>query len=143
MSGANFQGESGSGEPQHDDHFDYNDRYGVRPQRAWIPYALSFAIIGGAWLIWAGLHQAEPPISYALIAFNNQDPRNTEIRYTINRRDPSHPATCTIAARDIYKVIVGQIDDRIPAADGPIERTVTIPSRADAVNAGVINCYLD
>ena len=138
MSGANFQGES-----QGRDAFDFNDRYGVRPQRAWIPYALSFAIIGGAWLVWAGLHQAEPRISYDLVAFNNDDPRNTEIRYTINRRDPSKTAKCTIAARDIDKVIVGQIDDRIPAATGAIERTVTIPSRADAVNAGVIACYLD
>ena len=138
MSSANFQGESETA-----DVFDFNDRYGVRPERAWIPYALSFAIIGGAWLIWAGMHQAEPPIAYSLVAFNNDVPRNTEIRYTINRRDPSREATCVIAARDIDKVIVGQIDDQIPAATGAIERTVTIPSRADAVNAGVINCYLN
>jgi hypothetical protein len=137
MSRDNFQGEA---EPT--DTFDFNDRYGVRPERAWVPYALSFAIIGGAWLIWAGLHQAEPTISYSLVAFNNEDPRNTEIRYTINRRDPSREATCVIAARDIDKVIVGQIDDQIPAAKGAIERTVTIPSRADAVNAGVTTCYL-
>jgi hypothetical protein len=125
------------------DSFDYNDRYGVRNQRAWVPYALSFLIIGGAWTIWAGLHQSEPRISYSLVAFNNEDPRNTEIRYIINRRDPSQPAICSIAARDFYKVIVGQIEDRIPASAGPVERTVTIPSRADAVNAGVISCYID
>jgi hypothetical protein len=138
MSRDNFQGEA---EPT--DTFDFNDRYGVRPERAGVPYALSFAIIGGAWLICAGLHQAEPAISYSLVAFNNEDPRNTEIRYTINRRDPSREATCVIAARDIDKVIVGQIDDQIPASTGAIERTVTIPSRADAVNAGVTTCYLN
>ena len=136
MPDANFQGEV-------EETFDYNDRYGVRPQRAWVPYALSAAIIGGAWLVWAGMHHAEPDISYSLFAFNNQDPRNTEIRYTINRRDPSALATCIIAARDFDKVIVGQITDHIPASDGAIERTVVIPSRADAVNAGVTTCYLD
>ncbi len=125
------------------DSFDYNDRYGVRNQRAWIPYALSFLIIGGAWIIWAGLHQAEPRISYSLVAFNNEDPRNTEIRYIVTRRDPSQPAICSIAARDFYKVIVGQIEDRVPASEGPVERTLTIPSRADAVNAGVISCYIE
>lgn len=124
-------------------HFDYNDRYGIRNQRAWLPYAVALLIAGVVWTVWAGLHQAEPRISYKLVAFNNEDPRNTEIRYTVTRRDPSIPATCTIAARDFYKVIVGQVEDRIPATDGPIERIVTIPSRADAVNAGVINCYLD
>jgi hypothetical protein len=138
MSSANFQGESAPS-----DSFDFNDRYGVKSQRAWLPYALSFALIGGAWILWAGLHKAEPPISYSLVAFNNDDPRNAEIRYTINRRDPSKSATCVIAARDIDKVIVGQIDDHIPASSGAIERTVTIPSRADAVNVGVTTCYLD
>ena len=125
------------------DEFDYNDRYGVRSERAWVPYALSFILIGGVWILWAGLHHAEPAISYSVIAFDNTDPRNTQLRYSITRRDSSKPATCTIAARDIDKVIVGQLDDQIPASDGAIERTVTIPSRADAVNAGITSCRLD
>lgn len=123
--------------------FDFNDRYGVRSQRAWIPYALSFLLIGGGWLIWAALHHAEPEISSSLVAFDNTDPRNTEIRFIVTRRDPSAPATCIVAARDFDKVIVGQIVDHIPASTGAIERTVTIPSRADAVNAGITTCYLD
>ena len=123
--------------------FDFNDRYGVRSQRAWIPYALSFLLIGGGWLIWAGLHHAEPEISSSLVAFDNTDPRNTEIRFIVTRRDPSAPATCIVAARDFDKVIVGQSVDHIPASTGAIERTVTIHSRADAVNAGITTCYLD
>jgi hypothetical protein len=125
------------------DEFDYNDRYGVRSERAWVPYALSFILIGGVWILWAGLHHAEPAISYSVIAFDNTDPRNTQLRYSITRRDSSKPAICTLAARDIDKVIVGQLDDQIPASDGAIERTVTIPSRADAVNAGITSCRLD
>mgnify|MGYP000302382111 FL=1 len=124
-------------------HFDYNDRYGIRQQRAWLPYALSFLIIGGAWIIWAGIHHAEPNVSADLIAFNNEDPRNTEIRYIVTRRDSSRDATCIVTARDIDKVIVGQISDVIPASSGAVERVVTIPSRADAVNAGVTSCRLN
>lgn len=123
--------------------FDFNDRYGVRNQRAWVPYALSFLLIGGGWLLWAGLHHAEPEISHSLVAFDNTDPRNTEIRFIVTRRDPSAPATCILAVRDFDKVIVGQIVDHIPASNGAIERTVSIPSRADAVNAGITTCYLD
>jgi hypothetical protein len=125
------------------DEFDYNDRYGIRKQRAWLPYALSFLIIGGAWIIWAGIHHAEPAVSADLIAFNNQDPRNTEIRYMVTRRDSSREATCIVTARDIDKVIVGQISDVVPASSGAVERVVTIPSRADAVNAGVTSCRLN
>lgn len=124
-------------------HFDYNDRYGIRPAKAWLPYALSFLLIGGVWIIWAGIHHAEPAVSANLVAFNNQNPRNTEIRYTVTRRDPSRVVTCIVTARDINKVIVGQISDVIPASRGAIERTVTIPSRADAVNAGVDSCHLN
>lgn len=126
-----------------DNQFDFNDRYGVRNQRAWVPYALSFLIIGGGWFLWAALHHAEPEISHSLVAFDNSDSRNIEIRYILTRRDPSAPATCILAARDFDKVIVGQIVDRIPASQGAIERTVVIPSRADAVNAGITTCYLD
>ena len=104
---------------------------------------LSFLIIGGAWIIWAGIHHAEPAVSADLIAFNNQDPRNTEIRYMVTRRDSSREATCIVTARDIDKVIVGQISDVIPASSGAVERVVTIPSRADAVNAGVTSCRLN
>ncbi|MEY4497346.1 MAG: hypothetical protein RLZZ364_651 [Actinomycetota bacterium] len=125
------------------DEFDYNDRYGIRKQRAWLPYALSFLIIGGAWTIWAGIHHAEPNVSADLIAFNNEDPRNTEIRYIVSRRDPSREATCIVTARDFDKVIVGQISDVVPASSGAVERIVTIPSRADAVNAGVTSCRLN
>ena len=125
------------------DEFDYNDRYGIRKQRAWLPYALSFLLIGGVWIIWAGIHHAEPNVSADLIAFNNQDPRNTEIRYIVTRRDSSREATCLVTARDIDKVIVGQISDVIPASSGAVERVVTIPSRADAVNAGVTSCRLN
>ena len=124
-------------------HFDYNDRYGIRSAKAWLPYALSFLMIGGIWIIWAGIHHAEPAVSANLVAFDNQDPRNTEIRYTVTRRDPSREVTCIVTARDIDKVIVGQISDVIPASTGVIERTVTIPSRADAVNAGVDSCHLN
>jgi hypothetical protein len=124
-------------------HFDYNDRYGIRSQRAWLPYAISLLIVGGGWLIWAALHHAQPAISSQLLAFDNKDSRNIEIRYILTREDPSQSATCILTARDINKVIVGQVIDRIPAGSSPIERAVKIPSRADAVNAGIQSCYLD
>lgn len=130
-------------EEKFQDEFDFNDRYGIRPRKAWLPYALAFLIAGTIWVLWAGLHHAEPAISAELVAFNNQDPRNTEIRYIITRRDPSRTAACILTARDYDKVVVGQISDQIPASKGAIERTVTIPSRADAVNAGVDSCRLN
>lgn len=125
-------------------YFDYNDRYGVKNQRAWIPTAIVLAIIFGGWLLWSSNYHARPAISSQLISFDNGDPRKISVRYSITRRDETHPATCTLVARNFEKIVVGQIDDHITAREGRyVEHTVTIPSRDDAVNAAVISCRLD
>ncbi len=61
--------------------FDFNDRYGIKPARTWVRYAAVTAIIGGAWLLWAGLHHAQPALRSELISFITEDPRSPEIRY--------------------------------------------------------------
>jgi hypothetical protein len=132
MSDEKFQGE-----------LDYNDRYGIRTGKPWIPYAISFAVIGVIWLLWSALFHAQPVIGSNLIAFSNKDPRNIEIRYIVTRKDPSLSGTCILAARDIDKVVVGQITDFIPAGKALVERVVNIPSRGDAVNARIESCYLN
>ena len=121
--------------------FDFNDRYGIRPRRAWISYAIAFAIVGGGWLVWSALDHSNPEISTSLISFNNQDPRKVEVRYSLTRRDPNQEITCTLVARDFDVNVVGQIDDVIPAGEKYAERIATIPTRADAVNAGILSCH--
>jgi Domain of unknown function (DUF4307) len=122
--------------------FDYNDRYGIKPANAWIRYATLFALIGGAWIVWAGLHHANPAIRTDLISFTTTDARNPVIRYSVQRQNEKQEVTCTLTARDIDKNIVGQIDDAIPAGSTYLERSVTIPTRADAVNVGIARCRI-
>ena len=124
-------------------YFDYNDRYGIKNNRAWIPTAIILSLIFGAWLLWSANHHARPALSYELIAFDNKDPRNIEIRYSITRRDLSRDAICVLVARNYDKDIVGQVEERFTAQDPAQQvRTVRIPSRDDAVNASVTTCYL-
>jgi len=122
--------------------FDFNDRYGVKPARAWIKYAAFFTIVGGGWLIWAGLHHSNPEIRTQLISFITEDPRNPEIRYSLQRKSGSDVVICTLTARDFEKNVVGQIEETIPAGDTYLELTTTIPTRADAVNAGIERCHV-
>ena len=77
--------------------FDFNDRYGIKPQRTWVKYAAAFLVAGIAWVIWAGLHHARPELSQQLISFENSDPRNPTIRYSIERRDKSAVVICTLS----------------------------------------------
>jgi hypothetical protein len=125
---------------QGNNQFDFNDRYGVRPARAWVKFAVIFGILGGGWLLWAGLHHSNPEIRTELISFTTLDSRKPEIRYSLQRASGSDVVVCTLTARDFEKNIVGQIDDTIPAGDTYLERIITIPTRADAVNAGIERC---
>jgi hypothetical protein len=120
--------------------FDYNDRYGIKPASRWRPVALVILSIGLIWLLWAGLHHSRPELTFRLISFNVTDDRNTEIRFEATRRDADRELTCTLVARDFDKLIVGQIDDVIPAGQGYIDRTTTIPTRNLAATATVLRC---
>jgi hypothetical protein len=120
--------------------FDYNDRYGIKPASRWRPIAVVILSIGLIWLLWAGLHHSRPELTFRLISFNVTDDRNTEIRFEATRRDADRELTCTLVARDFDKLIVGQIDDVIPAGQGYIDRTTTIPTRNLAATATVLRC---
>jgi len=120
--------------------FDYNDRYGIKPASRWRPIAGVILSIGLIWLLWAGLHHSRPELTFRLISFNVIDDRNTEIRFEATRRDADRELTCTLVARDFAKLIVGQIDDVIPAGQGYIDRTTTIPTRNLAATATVLRC---
>ena len=120
--------------------FDYSDRYGVKPANRWRPVAAVILSIGMIWLLWAGLHHARPEISSRLISFTVTNDRETVIRFEATRRDANREITCTLVARDIDKLIVGQVDDVIPAGKGYIDRSTTIPTRNLAATASVLRC---
>ena len=119
---------------------DFNDRYGVRSGKAWITPAIVFAVIGGGWLIWAGLHHANPEIRSELISFNVTAEREISIRYRIDRTDASQVVICTLTARDIDKNVIGQIDETIAAGTSYSEQITAIPARSTPVTAAIVRC---
>jgi len=120
--------------------FSYNDRYGVRPPGKWQIPAILCALLGISWLVWAGLHHANPPFRTTLISFSINSEKEVSIRYSLERRSSETPYACTLVARDIDKNVVGQIDEVIPAGKSKIELVTLIPTRGPAVNADVIRC---
>ena len=127
---------------QESSQFDFNNRYGIKPAKVWKRYAAAFAIAGGAWLLWAGLHQATPVLRSELISFNTDDPRRPVIRFLIERGNAKDVVICTLTARDYEKNVVGQVEEVIPAGERSVQVNVTIPTRADAVNAGIAGCRI-
>ena len=120
--------------------FDFNDRYGIKPANRWRPLAGVILVVGIIWLLWAGLHHSRPEISASLISFSVSNDREIVLRYEANRRDPNRELTCTLIARDIDKLVVGQVDDVIPAGQGLVDRSTAIPTRNLAATARVLRC---
>ncbi len=119
---------------------DFNDRYGVRSSKSWITPAITFALIGGSWLIWAGLHHANPAIRSELISFNVTSEREIAIRYRVDRTDSNQVVICTLSARDQDKNVVGQIDEAIAAGTSYSEQTTAIPARSTPFSAAIVRC---
>ena len=118
---------------------DLSDRYGRKPVR-WKPVAITLLIISGPWLVWAGVHHSRPDVRSSLISFSIPSDRAISVRYTIDRRNPQEAAICTLVAHDLDKNVVGEIEDEIPAGNGHVEMTTLIPTRTQAVNAGISRC---
>ena len=118
---------------------DFSDRYGQRPMR-WKALAFALLVVGGGWLIWAGLHHSRPAITPTLISFSIPSDRAVTLRYSIDRRNPNSAIICTLVAHDFAKNVVGQIDDSFPAGAAHVEKTTLIPTRSAAVNAAISRC---
>ena len=121
--------------------FSMADRYGQRPAR-WKGLAIGLLIVGGSWLTWAGLHHSKPEISTTLISFESKNQSSIDIRYSVDRRNPAATISCTLIAHDIDKNVVGEVEDLLLPGSGHIERTSVIPTRSQAVNAGISRCRL-
>ena len=80
--------------------FSYSDRYGQVPTR-WKPLAVTLLIIGGAWLLWAGLHHSRPAISASLISFSVSSDREVSIRYSLMLTSRSEETEKEISDADI------------------------------------------
>ena len=93
--------------------FSYENRYGIKPAKGWKLPATILAIIGIAWVFWAGLFHAQPEFRITLISFSIVSDEEVSIRYAIQRNDSSTPATCTLQAKDADKNVVGEIEDEI------------------------------
>lgn len=130
------------GSSQPDETFDYNDRYGISPQKRWVVPAAVFALIGLSWTLWAALNHSQPELRSTLYSFSVTGDREITMKYAIDRRDPDATVICTLISIDIDKNIVGQIDDQIKGGESKVERVIAIPARIAPVSARIAGCRI-
>ena len=119
-------------------------RYGIKEvpkSRNWLLGALIGIV--AAWFAWSGYNAANPAVRSELVSFKIIDTQSISITYKISVRDISIDHSCAVVARDIDKNVVGEVTDPMPAEElmvGANLRTLTIPTRLPAVNAGISSC---
>ena len=119
-------------------------RYGIKEvpkSRNWLLGALIGIV--AAWFAWSGYNAANPAVRSELVSFKIIDTQSISITYKISVRDISIDHSCAVVARDIEKNVVGEVMDPMPVDAlmmGANLRTLTIPTRLPAVNAGISSC---
>lgn len=119
-------------------------RYGIKgvpKSRNWLLGVLIGIV--AAWFAWSGYNAANPAVRSELVSFKIIDAQSISITYKITVRDISTDHNCAVVARDIDKNVVGEVTDSMPADAlmvGANLRTLTIPTRLPAVNAGISSC---
>jgi hypothetical protein len=68
------------------------------------------AAVGLGWLVWAGLVYATPQVSAQIASYVVKDDRTISIVLTVERRDPSIPATCRVVAQASDFETVGEVE---------------------------------
>ena len=118
-------------------------RYGIKNSRSpsWVLPAVLIAIIGGGWLIWSANHYSKPETRSTLISFQQLTTKSIEIRYSLTFRTDTIAHKCRLIARDFAANVVGEVTDTIPAGSLSVDRTIQIPTRVAAVNAGIDSCH--
>ena len=119
-------------------------RYGIKKADGnRYPLIAVSALIVSAWFIWSGYNAANPEVRSDLISFKNIDDQSISITYSIQARNINIDHSCSLIARDLEKNTVGEVSDLMPAGSllaGKNQRTVVIPTRLPAVNAGISSC---
>lgn len=120
------------------------ERYGIKNggrSNLWLAIFLSLICLG--WFFWSGSNIANPQVRSELISFKVIDEQTVSVTYTLKVKNLSTEHSCNLVARDLAKNVVGEINDAIAAGQlqpGKNQRTVEIPTRTPAVNAGISSC---
>ena len=73
------------------------------------------AAVGLGWLIWAAYVYATPQVDAQVATYVVRGDRSVAATVTVQRRDPSIPATCRIIAQAVDFQTVGEVELKVPA----------------------------
>jgi len=77
-------------------------------------------VLGLTWLVWTALLHSRPGVAAHVQSFRIDSDTSVSVTLTVERPDPSVPATCRVLAQAADYQPVGEQQDAIPASRGRI-----------------------
>jgi hypothetical protein len=129
---------------------DAAERLRRRYPRSRVPRPLLIALVGVGvaialcWLVWAALFHSRPPVRAQVAAFTVISDSSIAITLTVQRRDPSQPATCRVTAQAADLRPVAEEDVAVEGSTAPVvDKPVTLVTLRRAASVVVKGCTID
>ena len=98
-------------------------------------------LVALGWLVWAALLHAEPAVSGQVASYDVVSDTSIDVVITVQRSDPSRPATCRLLAQSTDFQPVAEQDVAIPASKiKVVDVPVTLTTLRRATSATVRSC---
>lgn len=121
-------------------------RYGRRAggSRRWaVPVGLLLTVLAGVAVAVIGYRNlAATPIKGEAVAFTLLPGNAVQLRLSVLRDDPGHPAVCIVRARSLDGEETGRKEVYVPPAAGPIVLSTVVHTSRPPVTADVYGCSL-
>lgn len=89
-----------------------------------------------------GLKQATPPLTATVLGYQVASDHAVDVRFQVDNRESSKPASCTVRARDYGGNEVGRLDVPVPAGRQTQVLSATIRTSSRAISGEVLDCQL-
>jgi hypothetical protein len=100
------------------------------------------AVVGLAWVVWAGLGAAQREVRWSEVGYDVVDDTTVEVTFTVVK-DPSATAACRLEALNGRYAQVGLTTVEVgPAEQRAVSRTATVRTQERAVTGLVDSCTL-
>jgi hypothetical protein len=118
----------------------YGRRAGVGDRWA-VPVGLLLAVLAGLAIAVIGYHNlGTTPIRTETLGFTLLPGNAVQLRLTVIRDDPSHPAVCIVRARSRDGEETGRKEIYVPPAPGPVALSTVVQTSRPPVVAEVYGC---
>lgn len=119
------------------------DRYGRRHSPWAAALVVALAVVPFlAWVIWAGVQQADQDLRWATVGFSDISDTSVRIRFDVFLPSGA-TATCTVRALDRQGVEVGRASVPVEATGTDLSVVYALPVTARPSSAFVETCRLD